>query len=268
MDEAELRRQFEAATIYEEYFVPALFQQWSPMLAAAAGTHPGQHVLDVGCGTGILARTLAPLVKPGGSVVGLDSNPGMLAVAGGVAPEIEWQLGAAESLPYPDRSFDAVFCQFGLMFFDDPPRALREMWRVLAPGGRLVTSVWDRLDRIPAYSILVALLQHRLGDRVADALRGPFSLGDTAALERLFTGAGISPVTIETRAGRARYPSIRSWVLTDVKGWFPIVQVTVPEADYAVLLDDAEKALSPFVRPNGSIEFPITVHVVTADAPA
>lgn len=267
MDEAELRRQFEAATIYEEYFVPALFQQWAPMMATAAGVAPGHHVLDVACGTGILARTVAPRVKPGGSVVGLDSNPGMLAVAGGVAPEIEWQLGAAESLPYPDRSFDRVFCQFGLMFFDDPVRALREMWRVLTPGGRLVASVWDRLDRIPAYSILVALLQHRLGDRVADALRGPFSLGDTAALERLFADAGIAPVKIETKSGFARYPSIRSWVLTDVKGWFPIVQVTVTESEYAVLLDDAEKALSPFTRPNGSLEFPITVHIVTADVP-
>jgi SAM-dependent methyltransferase len=268
MDDPELRQQLEAAAIYEEFFVPALFHQWAPRMADAAGITPGQHVLDVACGTGVLARTIAERVKPGGSVVGLDPNPGMLVVAARVSPDLEWQPGVAESLPYPDGSFDVVTCQFGLMFFADRTKALREMMRVLRPGGRLVVSVWDRLDRIPAYSILVALLQHRLGDRVADALRGPFVLGDREALDRLLAAAGISPLSIETQTGAAHYPSIRSWVLTDVKGWFPIVQVTVPEKDYDVLLADAEKALSPFVRPNGAVDFPITVHIVTAEARA
>ncbi len=135
MSDPSFQAQADAAAVYEEFFVPALFQEWAYRVADAVPLRPGDRVLDVACGTGVLARAVAARVSPGGSVAGLDMNPGMLTVAGRVAPAIAWRQGAAESLPYADASFDAVVSQFGLMFFADRQTALREMMRVLAPGG-------------------------------------------------------------------------------------------------------------------------------------
>ena len=167
-----------AAEVYEEFFVPALFREWAPRVAAAAAIRPGQKVLDVACGTGVLAREAASRVAPGGEVCGLDRNEGMLAVARREAPGIAWRQGLAEALPYDARRFDAVISQFGLMFFDDRRRALQEMLRVLRPGGRLAVAVWDRLETSPGYAAMTALLQRLFGERVAAGLRAPFVLGD------------------------------------------------------------------------------------------
>nr|HMQ56640.1 methyltransferase domain-containing protein [Anaerolineae bacterium] len=123
-----------AAEVYEAFFVPALFQPWTSRVADAAKIQAGQRVLDVACGTGILARTIAERVGPTGSVVGLDINKGMLAVAQQQAPGIEWRHGLAEALPFDDDSFDAVVSQFALMFFENKDAALSEMVRVLRPG--------------------------------------------------------------------------------------------------------------------------------------
>jgi ubiquinone/menaquinone biosynthesis C-methylase UbiE len=141
-----------AAEIYEEFFVPALFQEWAAPLAAAARIAAGDRVLDVGCGTGALARAAAERVGPNGAVVGLDRNEGMLAVARRLGRDIEWRQGMAEALPFPDASFAAVVSQFSLMFFEDRETALREMWRVIKPGGRLAVAVWDAVERTPGYA--------------------------------------------------------------------------------------------------------------------
>lgn len=256
--------QIRAATVYEEFFVPALFAQWTDLVAKAAVVKTGSRVLDVGCGTGVFARDAARRVGPEGFVAGVDPNPGMLVVAMRVAPELQWREAVAESLPYDDGMFDAVVSQFGLMFFSDRVIALREMMRVLAPGGRLTVAVWDSLDNIPAYAILVALIQHLVGKRAADALRAPFILGDPSALRDLFDRAGIRDAMVETHTGVARYPSIRSWVLTDVKGWFPLVDVVLDKAEYDTLANEAERALALFAAPNHAVEFPISVHIVSA----
>ena len=121
----------DAAVAYEKDFVPAIFAQWPPVLAEVAGMKPGDRVLDVACGTGILARDAADRVGSTGRVTGFDLNEAMLAVARRLRAEINWRQGDAGKLPFEDGAFDVVVSQFALMFFPDQVAALREMWRVL-----------------------------------------------------------------------------------------------------------------------------------------
>jgi SAM-dependent methyltransferase len=262
-DGPNLKEQIAAAEVYESLFVPAEFQEWAPRLAAAARIQPGQRVLDVACGTGVLAREAARRVGPTGFVAGVDANPGMLAVAARTAPDIEWRRAGAEALPYADSSFDAVVCQFGLMFFNQQV-ALREMMRVLVPGGHLTAAVWDTLDRTPAYAALVALLERRAGTRAADALRAPFVLGDRNELAALFARADMPDVEILTQRGLARFPNIRSMVEADVRGWLPAAGVILSESHIGEILDEAEDALSAYVTSDGTVTFDSPAHIVTA----
>lgn len=251
-----------AADVYEEFFVPALFAEWVARVADAAAVSPGQRVLDVGCGTGVLAREVAKRVSPDGAVFGLDRNEGMLAVAGRMSPDIDWRHGRAEALPYDDAGFDAVVSQFGLMFFEDRAAALSEMWRVLRPGGRLAVAVWDGLERTPGYAAMTALLQRLFDDTIADALRAPYILGDPDDLLALFAAAGIPDARVQTLDGRARFPSIESWVHTDVKGW--TLADLIDDAQYETLKSAAPDALQSFVGEDGSVEFGSPAHIVTA----
>lgn len=251
-----------AADVYEEFFVPALFQDWTGRVSEAAGLKPGARVLDVACGTGVLARGALTRIRPGGSLVGLDVNDGMLAVARRRTPEIDWQQGPAESLPFDNESFDAVISQFGLMFFEDRVAALKEMWRVLRSGGRLAVAVWDSLDNTPGYAAVTALLQRMFGDRVADGMRAPFSLGDTGDLMPLFAAAGIPDAKLQTMDGTARFPSIESWVHTDVKGW--TLADMIDDAQYEALLQAALTEMKCFQRSDGRVEFTAPAHIVSA----
>ncbi len=259
--------QIDAATAYQEFFVPALFQEWAPRVLGAAGIEPGQRVLDVACGTGVLAREAARRIGEGGFVAGIDPAPGMLAVARELAPAIGWHQGTAESLPFPERSFDAVVSQFGLMFFTDKERGLREMLRVLVPGGRLAVAVWDSLENSPAYPIEVELLDRLAGTPAGDALRAPFALGDKAELAALFERAGAVGVAIETCTGTARFPSIRTMVEADLRGWLPVMGVVLDEPLIQQILEAAEDALVHYQTARGQVEFDAPAHIVTATKP-
>lgn len=255
--------QIAAATAYEELFVPALFRPWSRRVLDSAGVHLGDRVLDVACGTGILAREAVARVGPSGTVVGLDLAEGMLAVAEQLAPEIDWRQGSAEALPFPDESFDVVVSQFGLMFFADRVKALREMIRVLVPGGRMAVAVWDLLDRIPAFAEEVAVIERLAGFEAAAPLRSPFVLGDTGELKALAEEAGIASIEIRTYEEEGRFPSIRSLVEADVKGWLPIMGVVLPEDKIAQILDEADQKLSGYAQSDGQMVFDMSAHIIT-----
>ena len=254
-----------AAEVYEAFFLPALFQQWASRVADAAGIRAGQRALDVACGTGVLARAIADRVGSAGSVVGLDVNPGMLAVAQRQAPAITWKQGRAEALPFDSDSFDIVVSQFGLMFFEDRKIALQEMMRIVRPGGRLAVAVWDSLDHTPGYAAMTALLQQLFGDQVADALRAPFVLGDRQLLRSLFVEAGIPDAQITTQAGTARFPSIEAWIATEIKGW--TLADVLDDAQFDLLLREADRVLRPFVTADGTVAFGAPAHIVTANKP-
>ena len=256
--------QVDAAKSYEALFVPALFAPWASRVAESAQLRPGQRVLDVACGTGVLAREALVRTAPGGAVAGLDPNAGMLAVARALAPAIDWRQGVAESLPFPAGGFDAVVSQFGLMFFDDRARALREMLRVLRPGGRLAVAVWDALEHVPAYAALVDVLERVAGPAAADALRAPFALGRREALVTLFRAVGVGRAEIVTHVGRADFPSVRAMVEADLRGWLPVRGVVLPEAQIEQIVQEAEHTLRAHVAPNGRAVFETRAQLVTA----
>jgi len=263
MIDPELQSQIDAATSYEEFFLPALFNQWTPHVLNAAQVDPGQKVLDVACGTGVLARAALARVSPGGSVAGLDLNPGMLAVAAKVEPRIAWRQGMAESLPYSDESFDVVVSQFGLMFFPDRLAAVREIHRVLVSEGRLAVAVWDSLDHIPGYAAEVALVERVAGEQAAGPLRAPFILGDIEELAALFKSAGVRDVSNMTYYGVARFPSIRSMLDADVKGWLPLFGITLGNEEIDRIYKEAEQELSSFLSPAGTVAFDLSAHILS-----
>lgn len=250
-----------AAEIYDELFPPAVFNEWAPRVARSAGLDRGMRVLDVACGTGVLSLVAADLVGPTGSVIGLDLNPGMLDVARRKGPRIEWHESSAEAIPFEDGSFDAVVSQFGLMFFADKVRSIREMSRVLRPGGNLSIAVWDSLENVAGYAGMTRLLRRLFGDSAAESLRAPYSLGDTEELASLFADADVPGAEIDTVEGKVRFPSIRDWMEADIRGW--TLADVIDDEQFEFLVSEAERELSPFVEADGTVLFSSPAHIVT-----
>jgi SAM-dependent methyltransferase len=251
-----------AAEVYDAFFVPALFEQWADLVLDVADVRPGHRVLDVGCGTGVLARGAHARVGAHGHVEGLDPNDGMLTAARRAQPDIDWQPGLAEQLPYPDHSFDRTVSQFALMFFTDPKAALTEMSRVTRPDGRVVFAVWDRLDNNRGYARLAALIEELFGSDAAYAIRAPYQMGDPVSLADLATGALSSP-TVTQHPGVARFESMEAWLHTEIRGW--TLADTIDDDGFATLLDAAHEQLCDLVA-DGRVAFDVSALVVTGAA--
>jgi ubiquinone/menaquinone biosynthesis C-methylase UbiE len=197
-----------AADLYERYLVPAITSLWAADLVERAAPMPGERILDIACGTGIVARLAAERIGVG-QVVGLDLNPGMLAVA---HPPIEWQQGSALELPFRDGSFEVALCQLGLQFFPDRTVALGEMLRVLVPGGRLALSVYSAIERTPVALALAQALDRHLGPGASAVKRSEHVLADADELRRLVADAGFTDVTLELVTQTIRFASARDYV--------------------------------------------------------
>ena len=196
-----------AAENYERYFVPAIGAPLASDLIDAASLRPGERVLDVACGTGVVTRLAAGHVEAAGNVSGVDINPGMLAVARENAPaasSIEWYEGSAEALPFADATFDVVLCQMGLQFFPDKPKALQEMRRVLAPGGRALINVPGPTPQL--FAVLENALASHLGPDAAGFVRAVFSLHDPSDVHDLVRDAGLEDVEARSETKTLRLP--------------------------------------------------------------
>jgi ubiquinone/menaquinone biosynthesis C-methylase UbiE len=247
------------AEAYESSFVPALSIPWAEDLLRRVAPQAGERLLDVACGTGIVARRAAGRVGPKGRVVGVDPNPGMLSVARAVAAAeraaIEWREGRAESLPVEDAAFDVVCCQVALMFFEDRAAALREMRRVLAPRGRIAVSVAQGIEsQPPVYAALDEIIVRHLSIPVL--ARTVFSLGDANELRTLMEGAGFQAVVVEPLTVTARIPDPAGFVRLELGGAIEFgaaaalagMDPAAREAALEAVQAEAEAAIRPYVE--------------------
>jgi ubiquinone/menaquinone biosynthesis C-methylase UbiE len=251
---------------YERYFVPAIGCPLADELVQAAALRAGARVLDVACGTGIVARLAAEQVGTDGEVTGLDAHPGMLAVARSVpagGATIRWCQADAAASGLPDAGYDAVLCQLGLQFFADRAAALREMRRVLRPGGRIALNV---AGPEPA---MFEILEQALADHVSPDAAGfvatVFSLSDRSELEALLERAGFDEISIQIRSRRVPLPPPEEFLAQYVS--------STPLAPAVGALDDRTRAAferdvvagwRPFVGHDGAMILPLQVPLATA----
>jgi ubiquinone/menaquinone biosynthesis C-methylase UbiE len=212
-------QQANPAQIYERFLVTHQFRPFARELVARAAPQPGERVLDIACGTGVVARLAAPLVGPTGRVTGLDLSPGMLAVgrerAEAEGLSIAWREGNAATLPFEDGTFDIVLCHQGLQFFPDQPAALREMRRVLASGGRALVSSWSPVATSPVNLILDQAVTKYLGFSPGAV---PFGLGGADRLGVLMREGGFTEVAVAPVVLTLRWPSYMEFVRGAIAG--------------------------------------------------
>lgn len=194
-----------AMSFYDEIMVPRLFEPWAELLLDEVEPQSGEAVLDIACGPGTVTRQAAHRVGKSGRVTGCDLSPAMLELARskisfeGSAP-IDYRECPADSLAVSDHAFDVVTCQQGVQFFPDRAAALREMRRVLRPGGRLGIAVWGAIEDSPPFAALANAVEQILGVEDADTYRaGPWGFGDSDSLLQLVQDNGFSDVSLRRR---------------------------------------------------------------------
>jgi SAM-dependent methyltransferase len=260
------------AEIYDSYFVPAIFVPWTRVLLEHAAPQVEERVLDVACGTGVVARAVAPQVGVGTRVVGLDISPDMLAVARGhAAPSgaaIEWREG--DALALPDGPFDLILCQQGLQFIPDPAAAVTEMRRVLDRKGRVVLSVWQPLDLHVVYATLLRCTARLLGATL-EVLAHAWSLGDAKRLRALFDDAGFHGTTISQHSITVRFPEPDRFVELTILGGATTIPAfaELGDEERAELVESVKQETDDVLKDyldETTIAFPMFAHTVVARA--
>jgi ubiquinone/menaquinone biosynthesis C-methylase UbiE len=260
-----------AAETYEHALVPAVFAPWAPLVVALADPRPGDRVLDIACGTGVVTRLAAQQVGRTGNVIGLDLNPGMLAFAASLASSdpptnapITWREASATNMPLPDAAYDIAYCQLGLQFFPDRPAAMREMYRVLVSGGRLGLMVWQNIQYTPGFGALAAALARHVSSEAAGIMRAPFALAEAEQLRELVAAGGFRDITIQSIAGTVRFPSVSRFVQDYVRGSPLSGHVAkISDESRAALVSEVSDALMSYVAGDG-LTFPIKAHLASA----
>lgn len=251
----------EQAEAYEERFVPALFQHWVEPVLQAAAPKPGDRVLDVACGTGVVARAAADLVAPEGRVTGVDLNHAMLTVAQRVSPEIDWRQGDVAALPFGEDAFDVATCQAAIFFFADPTGALQEMARVTRPGGRVVVQAFSSLLAQPAYRPWVEVVARYAGPDAAQLLGTYWAHGDTEIMRGRCTDAGLHVTAVHEHTRPAYFPNIQTMVLTEVNA--TPLRDRLDQADLDRILAESHEVLGQFVQ-DSRLVIPLAGYVLAA----
>lgn len=193
---------------YHQFLGPLIFEDYARDLTARLKPAAASRILELACGTGIVTRRIAEAMPPGASLAATDLNDAMLDVARetvGADPRITYQRVDACSIPFADRSFDLIACQYGVMFFPDKVKAMREARRVLAPGGRYIFNVWDSLAHNPIPRITQEVVAAAFPANPPMFLaQTPYAWFDRAEIERVVRAGGFAHVTLET----VEFPSV------------------------------------------------------------
>ena len=199
------------AKLYETYLVPLIFQPYAADFANHLASRPLTRVLEIAAGTGVVTRSLASALPESVSIVATDLNQPMLdhAATLGTKRPVEWRQADAMQLPFPDGAFDAVVCQFGVMFFPDKSKAFSEARRVLRSGGLFIFNVWDRIEENEfADTVTTALESVFSNDPPRFLARTPHGYCDGPTIKRdLANGGFAASPQIRTVAARSRAPS-------------------------------------------------------------
>jgi SAM-dependent methyltransferase len=238
-----------AAECYERYFVPAIGRPAAEGLLAVVDPRPGERVLDVACGTGIVARLAAEAVGPGGAVAGVDIAPDMIDVARAApappAPAVDWGVGDAASLPFPDGRFDLVTCQMGLMFMDRAA-AVAEMRRVLASGGRLAITTPGRIQ--PPFEAMERAIAAHIDPGLAGFVRAVFSMDDPDVHADLLRAARLADIAVREVPARLVLPAPAEflWQYINLTPLGPFVE-PAPDAAKSAMEREVVEAWQPYV---------------------
>jgi ubiquinone/menaquinone biosynthesis C-methylase UbiE len=252
---------------YDRYLVPAFFGPCANELLELAAPAAGERVLNLACGTGVVARRLAARVGATGTVVGVDINNQMVAFAASATERsvsIEWHSADAARLPLGDAAFDLVCCQQGLQFFHDQASALREAHRVLVPGGRIALAVWRSIEQNPAFVTFADALDRHVGTEAAEMMRAPFSGPDREPLRRLLAGASFAVVQIRIASLLVRFPSPREFLRQEVASSplaGPVGALDPPRL--AALADELDGVLAPYTDDDGTV-LPMQTWLISA----
>jgi ubiquinone/menaquinone biosynthesis C-methylase UbiE len=198
---------------YDQHLGPMLFAPYADDLASRLAEIQNGHILETAAGTGVVTRALVSALPEQVTVTATDLNQPMLDHASSQlpSPRVTWQQADAQALPFPDGMFDAVVCQFGLMFFPDKARAFSEAYRVLKPGGRFLFNVWDRIEENEFAQVVVTAVAPLFPDNPPVFLaRTPYGHSDTAILQVGLREAGFESVSTETVSRESVAPDAMS----------------------------------------------------------
>ena len=261
-----------AAQLYEREWVPALFDKWAQNTAKLAPAKAGDAALDVACGTGVVARLVAAQTGITGRVTGIDLNPCMLEVARTQSePQDDLSLGTVEfrqadacNLPFPDASFQVAYCQFGLQFFADRAKALREMRRVLVPEGRVALTVWGAIEKSPGFAILARALERDIGATEAQIVRSAYSFCSPSEMRSMMEAAGFCDVAIATHSELVQFRSVDHFITTCLTGSrLGEAVFKVDQCTRRILIDRVRAGLARYERPDG-LCFPVEALLLRA----
>lgn len=214
------------AAQYEKYLVPLIFEHYAADIAARVTSRSPQRVLEVAAGTGVVTRVMSATLAPGAAIVATDLSQSMIDHARTLGTErpVEWRQADVMALPFDDQEFDAVVCQFGVMFFPDRPAAIAEVHRVLRPGGVFIFNVWDRIEENEfADTVAAAVASIFPGDPPSFLARMPYGYSDSAAIQRDLAVGGfraqpqVTTIAARSRADTATIPAIAFCLGTPLK---------------------------------------------------
>lgn len=256
--------------LYETYLVPMIFEPYAADLASRLASRSLVRVLEIAAGTGVVTRELASVLPESASIVATDLNQPMLdlASAAGTKRPVEWRQADAMQLPFGDATFDAVACQFGVMFFPEKAKAFSEAHRVLRPGGVFIFNVWDRIEENVFADIVTTALESLFPEDPPRFLaRTPHGYYERSTIERDLANGGftasprISTVAARSRAASPRIPAIAYCQGTPLRSE---IEARDPSR-LGEATDIAAKAIAQRFGP-GAVDGKIQAHVVTIES--